>query len=193
MTGLKQLVLKTRSYRRFDSSLKLKSEELIELVKLTRFTGSAANLQPLKYIVSTNPGTNRTIYQNLSWAGYLNNWNGPVENERPAGYIVILTDTNIRENADIDIGLSAQTILLAASERGLGGCMFASFQRDTLTKLFAIPQNLKISLIIALGKPLEKVVIEDAEPGSSIKYYRDKESVHHVPKRTLEEILFKVY
>ena len=193
MPGLKELILKTRSYRRFDSSLKLTLKELIELVELTRYTGSAANLQPLKYIISADSKTNSIIYNNLAWADYLNNWNGPVENERPAGYIVILTDKNIKENADIDIGISAQTILLSASERGLGGCMFASIQRDTLRKFLKIPQNLKISLVIAIGKPLEKVIIEDAKPGESIKYYRDKESVHHVPKRTLKEILFKTY
>ena len=193
MASLKELILKTRSYRRFDSSLKLKREQLINFIELSRYTGSAANLQPLKYIVSTDSRTNSIIYDSLSWAGYLNGWDGPVENERPTGYILILTDTSIRENADIDIGISAQSILLSASERGFGGCMFGSIQRNALRKALQIPDNLKISLIIALGKPKEKVILEDAEPGSSIKYYRDKESVHHVPKRTLKEILIKVY
>ncbi len=193
MNSIKELVLKTRSYRRFDNSAKLSTEELVSLIELTRFTASAANLQPLKYIASAEPEINSLIYSTLAWAGYIKDWNGPEPDEQPAGYIVVLTDQQIKSNADIDVGISAQTILLAASERGLGGCVFSSIRRDKLKNLLEIPDYLAVSIVIAVGKPIEKVVIEDAGPGDSIKYYRDSESVHHVPKRKPEEILLKTY
>ncbi|NOY09318.1 MAG: nitroreductase family protein [Spirochaetes bacterium] len=193
MNNIKELVLKTRSYRRFDNSAKLSAEDLVSLIEITRYTASAANLQPLKYIASAEPKTNSLINSTLAWAGYIKDWEGPEPDEQPAGYIVVLTDQQIKSNADIDIGISAQTILLAASERGLGGCIFSSIKRDKLKNLLEIPDYLAVSIVIAIGKPIEKVVIEDISPGASIKYYRDSESVHHVPKRKLEEILLKTY
>jgi nitroreductase len=152
-------------------------------------SASGANLQPLKYIVSNDPRKNAEIFSCLAWAGYLKDWPGPREGERPAAYIVVLGDTSISESAGCDHGIAAQTILLGAREKGLGGCMLGSIDRDALRASLNIPAQLKILLVIAIGKPREQVVLETVGEDNSIRYWRDNDGVHHVPKRKLEDII----
>ena len=187
----KELVLRNRSYRRFDESYKIPKETLVELVGLARCTASAANLQPLKYILSTDPETNACIFDCLAWAAYLKDWPGPAPGERPSAYIVMLVDQNITENWWCDDGIAIQTMLLGAVHRGLGGCMLGAIDREKLRGELKIPEKLQIRLVLALGKPAEKCVLDDAEPGGSIRYWRDSDDVHHVPKRTLDELILE--
>ena len=163
------------------------------MVNLARLSASAANLQPLKYILSCDPGTNARIFPHTRWAGYLKGWPGPVEGERPAAYIVILGDTEIRKSFGCDHGIAAQSIMLGAAERGLGGCMIGSIDRDALRQALDIPGQYECLLVLALGKPKETVVLEEVGPDGDIKYYRDDEGVHHVPKRPLDELILRTY
>lgn len=185
---MKELVKKNRSYRRFDESHTLSQELLRELVDCARLTPSGMNKQPLKYFTSWTQDINDKIFETLSWAGYLTDWAGPVAGERPTGYVVILGDKTITENFGCDHGIAAQTILLAAAERGLGGCMIGSVRRAKLRELLKLPEHFEILLVIALGKPNETVVLDDAA-NDDIKYWRDDKDVHHVPKRLLTDIL----
>jgi nitroreductase len=189
---LKDLILKNRSYRRFHQDEAISLETLRELVDLARLTPSAANMQPLKYLLSASPEKNALIYPSLSWAGYLATWHGPEEGERPAAYILILGDTQLRQSFGCDHGIAAQTILLGAVERGLGGCMLGSIQKDNLRQALALPGHLEILLVLALGRPKETVLLEELPAGGSIKYWRDEAAVHHVPKRPLDEIILEV-
>jgi nitroreductase len=186
---IRDLVVATRSVRRFHQSAAVDLETLRQLVDLARLSASAANLQPLKYILSCDPERNALIFPLLAWAGYLKDWPGPVEGERPAAYIVILGDKDLRQSFDCDHGSAAQSILLGATERGLAGCIIASIQRRELREALAIPEHLEILLVLALGRAKEKVVIEPVGPEGDIKYWRDADGVHHVPKRALEEIV----
>lgn len=186
---LKELVLKNRSYRRFDQQAPVSREALRELVDLARLSASAANLQPLKYILASEPGKNALIFPHLRWAGYLKDWAGPAEGERPAAYIIILGDKAIRPAFGCDHGVAAQSILLGAAEKGLGGCMIGSIQEPDLRRALKIPAQYDILLVIALGKPREKVVLEPVGPTGDIKYWRDAQGVHHVPKRSLNDII----
>ncbi len=189
MSSLGDLVLQSRSYRRFDESHPISRETLVELVGLARCIPSTANRQPLKYIVSADSETNARIFPCLAWAGYLKDWQGPAPGERPSAYIVILMDENITKDVGCDEGIAAQTIRLGAAEKGLGGCIIGTFQRERLRRALAIPNHLRIRLVLVLGKPAEVVVLEDAELGGDIRYWRDEQGVHHVPKRTLDELI----
>jgi nitroreductase len=191
MIGLHDLVLRNRSYRRFDESHRIAHETLVELIGLARYTPSAGNCQPLKYILSADQKTNDRIFPCLGWAAYLKEWEGPAPGERPTAYIVILIDETITKDWWCDDGIAAQTILLGAAEKGLGGCMIGSINRERLQQELHIPEHLKIRLVVALGKPAEQVVLEDLEPGGGgdIRYWRDQEGVHHVPKRMLAELI----
>ncbi|RMG84469.1 MAG: nitroreductase [Candidatus Dadabacteria bacterium] len=189
MSDLRELVLRNRSYRRFDESHRIGRDTLVELADLARHTASAANRQPLRYILSCDPETNAKIFPCLAWAAYLKDWPGPGPGERPTAYIVITVDTRIAKDWWCDDGIAAQTMLLGAVERGLGGCMIGAIQKDRLREALGIPEHLLIRLVLALGKPAETVVIEDLEPGGDIRYWRDEKGVHHVPKRRLEELI----
>jgi len=188
---LKELVFKTRSYRRFHGQETVQLETLRELVELARLSASGANLQPLKYILCCDPAMNARVFPHLKWAGYLRDWDGPAEGERPSAYIIILGDTEIRKDSGVDHGIAAQSIMLGATEKGLGGCMIASIDRIALRTLLDIPERYQILLVLALGVPREQVVIEEVGPEGDIKYYRDAEAVHHVPKRSLGELILQ--
>jgi nitroreductase len=166
---------------------------LRELVEHGRLSASAANLQPLKYILSQDRAKNDEIFSCLGWAAYLKDWKGPVEAEQPTGYIVILGDLSITKNFRCDHGIAAQSIFLGAREKGLAGCMIAAINQKRLREILAIDENQEILLVIALGKPLETAVIENLEPGGDIRYFRDGDGIHHVPKRSLDEIIVNTW
>jgi len=191
VTDFQDLVLRNRSYRRFDESDRVTRQTLLELVDLARQTPSAGNKQPLKYLLSADPETNALIFPTLGWAGYLKDWPGPGPGERPTGYIVLLVDETIAKDWWCDDGIAAQTIYLGAVARGLGGCMIGNIQREKLREALAIPEHLKIRLVLALGVPAERVVLEPLPPDGDVRYWRDEKGVHHVPKRSLEEIVLR--
>jgi nitroreductase len=186
---IEELIRQNRSFRRFHQDQHISRETLLSLVNLARLSASAANLQPLKYVLSYDPEKNAQIFACLAWAGYLKDWPGPAEGERPAAYIVILGDREITKNFDCDHGIAAQSILLGAREKSLGGCMIGSINRDLLRRNLDLPENIEILLVLALGLPKEQVVLEEVGPEGDIKYWRDDQGVHHVPKRPLEEII----
>ena len=185
----KDLVLKCRSYRRFYQEVTIDNKTLRELVDMARYSASAVNRQPLKYILSSSPEKNALIFSTLHWAGTLKTWPGPDEGERPAGYIIILGDKEISASFGLDPGIAAQTILLGAVEKGLGGCMLGAVDREDLRKLLNIPARYEIPLVVALGKPKEKIIMETMKPTDSYDYWRDKDEGHHVPKRKLNDII----
>lgn len=185
---IKDLITRNRSYRRFFQDEPIGRETLRGLIQLARLSASGGNLQPLKYFLSNRSEMNAGIFRCLSWAGYLQDWHGPEEGERPSAYIVILVDKSIKEQVKHDQGIAAQSILLGAVEQGLGGCLIGSVNRTELQKTLQLPGNLDISLVVALGKPKEQVVIHSAE-NEDIRYWRDENGVHHVPKRSLDDLI----
>jgi len=190
---IRDLILKNRSYRRFHQEVAIDVETLRGLVDLARLSASAANRQPLKYILSGNKEKNALIFPCLGWAGYLKDWPGPSEGEQPSAYIIMLGDTEISKSFGVDSGIAAQSILLGATETGLGGCMIASAQKDRLRQALDIPPRYEILLVIALGKPRETVVINNVGPGGDIEYWRDGEGIHHVPKRSPDDVIICQY
>lgn len=184
-----ELVKNNRSRRRFHQELNVDMAILRELIDLARLTPSARNLQPLKYILSNTAEKNARIFSCLSWALDLKGWGGPVEGERPSAYIIILGDTEIAKTIMCDHGIAAQTIMLGAVDKGLGGCIMASVKKDRLRELLSIPERYEILLVIALGKPREEVVIEKLRDDADVRYWRDEGDVHHVPKRALDDII----
>ncbi len=185
---IRDLVVKNRSVRRFNQEREIDENELLDLVDLARLSASAANRQPLKFKLSWRPETNDIIFPKLAWAGYLEDWKGPEEGEKPTGYIIILGDTTITDNYFVDHGIAAQSILLGAVENGLGGCMIAAFDRESMRKDLEIPEHLEPLMVIALGEPGEKIVLEEVIE-DDIRYYRDENGTHHVPKRPLKDIV----
>ena len=186
-----QLVAQTRTYRRFDETHTLDEETLVDLVKITTLCPSAANRQPLKYMISWEPERNELIFPHLRWAMALPDWPGPAEGERPTGYIVILGDNRITGQFHWDDAIVAHAMLMRATEQGLGGCMIGSIDRDQLRAELGLPNHLKILLVVAIGKPVETVVLESGQSPDERPYWRDADDAHHVPKRGLDEVLLR--
>ncbi len=190
--GVRDLIIKNRTYRRFHEDVEIDRSTLESLLDLARLSSSGANLQPLKYILSYEKDKNANVFNSLKWAGYLSDWDGPVEGERPSAYIIVLGDREISKNYFWDHGIASQSILLGACELGLGGCMFNSVDRDGLRSALNIPVRYDILLVIALGKPKETVILEELKQDGDIKYWRDENRIHHVPKRRLEDLILDI-
>lgn len=186
---IQELILKNRSYRRFYEQQQITDDLLRGLINLARLSPSAANKQSLKYVIAIEPEMREKIFETLSWAGYLKDWDGPEKGERPAAYIIMLNDTQVSNNYFCDHGIAAQSILLGAVENGLGGCIIASVNKNKLRENLEIPSHLEIIQVIALGKPKEEVKLEEIGTNGDIKYWRDEQQVHHVPKRALKDII----
>jgi len=182
------LLIKNRSYRRFDEDKRLSREYLRGLVNLARICPSSRNQQALKFKLVSSREDCGILFPSLAWAGYIRGWDGPGPGERPSGYIIVAGDRNLGNSFLTDLGIAAQTILLGAVNDGYGGCMIASVKKEKVRLDFSIPDIYEILLVIALGKPVEKVVIDDMTDGD-VKYWRDSQGVHHVPKRGLNELI----
>jgi nitroreductase len=187
--NLNELLVENRSYRRFCEDEPIPRDTLVALVANSRLCPFSGNRQPLKYLLSCTPERNAAIFPHLQWAAAMPDWSGPAEGERPAGYILMLGDLEIAPTFNIDSGIAAQTILLSAVDRGLGGCMIGSCHRDALHDILRIPSRFVVVMVIALGRPRETVVLDELQPGDDIAYWRDGQGVHHVPKRPLDELL----
>lgn len=188
---LKALLKQNRTYRRFDQSFKIDTHTLEQLVELTRFCASGRNAQPLRYRLVTDEALCAKVFETLAWAGYYTDWDGPEPGERPAAYLVQCLDKTYGENCLCDDGLQLEAITLGATTLGLGCCIIKAFKAAQLSKVLNLPQHLAARYVVAIGKPKETVVLEDMDgtADASFKYYRDANSVHHVPKRPLSELL----
>lgn len=155
---IRDIVVKNRSYRRFDETHRINRQDLLDLVEMSTLTPSARNQQALKFMLVHEEPDCALVFDQLSWAGYLKDWPGPKKGERPTGYIIVLGDKNLGSDFDTDTGIVAQTILLAAVEKGLGGCMIVSVRRQVLGKQLELPDHLDIRMVIALGKDRKSVV-----------------------------------
>jgi nitroreductase len=185
-----ETILKRRTIRKYKQE-KIEKDILIKLVNAARFAPSGANLQPLKYIIVDKPELLKEVFANLKWAGYLAPFGDPKEGEQPMAYIVVLVDTLIRKSGyELDAGAAIQNILLAAEEENLGACWIGSVNREALKNILKISEEYMIIDVVALGYKGEESVAEERE--DSIKYYKDKNNVIHVPKRKLDEIIVEV-
>ena len=154
--------------------------------------GRRLYLQPLKYRLVCSEAEVAKLNGITRWGKMLKDIELPHKGKFPTAYIVICVDTDIAkvpENANTDIGIAAQTILLAAVEQGLGGCMIGNYEKAQAAESLELPDRYVPQLIVAIGKPDETVVLTDTGEDGSVKYYRDANDVHYVPKRRLEDIL----
>jgi len=189
---MQEIIARTRSFRRFFEKERISRDTLYELIDLARLGGSARNGQVWQYMVADEPEICGKIFPFLGWAGYLPDWKGPVEGERPSAYILCFLNRNWLKGpeswAQFDLGIATQNLLLGAMEKRIGGCRIAAFSPN-LASMFKVPDHLELSLVVALGKPRETVIIEECKDDDDIRYWRDEKEVHHVPKRSFSSCL----
>lgn len=193
---LLDLIKQNRTYRKFHEAYFIDNENLSSFIELARLSPSPRNQQALKFILSNELITNNKIFNTLSWAGALPNWPGPEKGERPSAYIIILGDNTLitkgaKSYHEVASGIVAQSILIGAVEKKLGGCIIAAIKRKELRKILKIKEQYEILLVLALGKPKENIILEEITETGNYNYWRDKQNNHHVPKRSLSEIIIK--
>lgn len=184
---IRELVVRNRSYRRFYQETGVELDTLKEFVDLARSSASGGNRQALKYILCRDPERNAAIFPHIGLAG------SPREGERPSAYIIILGDTEISGDFGVDHGIAAQSILLGATEKGLGGCMVGMINRNALRKTLGIPSRYEVLLLLAMGKPKEEAVIDTVGEDGNTGGWWDDQGVRHVPKRPLDDIIVAQY
>ena len=189
--SIADLIRRSRSIRRFAESERISEQTLRELADLARLSPTDGNRQPLKFMLVHEPEDCAKMFPLVAWAGALKDWPGPAEGERPAAYIVILLDKEISDGAGVNHGIAAQSIALGACEKGIGCCMMGAIQRPKIKTAFNIPERYDVLLVLALGKPAEKVVLDPIGEDGETNYWRDEQGVHHVPKRSLDEVVVK--
>ncbi len=184
-----ELATKARTCRRFREE-SLPAGTLDWMVSCARVAPCGGNAQALRFAVAESPEACAAVFPALKWAAMLADWDGPEAGERPSGYIVIMGETGARGRLNaIDMGIAAQTMQLAASTRGLGCCIFLSFDPRLIREALGIPAELEPLLVMAVGLEKEVRRVEGPNPDGSLNYWRDAEGGHHVPKRPLEELL----
>lgn len=186
---INDIILSRRTIRKF-SQKPLNTEQLIKYVNAARVAPSAANLQPLKYVIINTPDMADKMFPLVKWAGYLGGKYTPNDNERPVAYIAVLADTDIRKDGyDIDIGAAVENLILSALADGVGACWMAAIDYNKITELLDLPENLKLCCVVAMGYPAEapkEVCLTDG----GIKYFLDGDTLC-VPKRSIEEVIVK--
>ncbi len=190
----KELVLANRSYRGYDESRRVTREELLAMVDCARFAASSINQQPLKFCLVWEKNAVDKVQSHTQWAKGLPELTLPHPGKCPTAFIIICQDTQIdscKTRYQQDVGIAAQTILLAATEMGLGGCMIGSYNAAGIKEALALPERLLPQLVVAIGKPAETVVLTEAGADGNVAYYRDENDVHYVPKRALEDIILE--
>lgn len=193
---MKNLVRKTRTVRRFQEDKPLPLDKLYDLIDLGRLGGSARNAQALKYMIITDEQQRQDLFPLLAWAGYLPHWPGPAAGERPPAYILCLLDSRVQKGplieAHFDLGIATQNLLLGAAEQGVFGCRIGAFVPARVQRLFNLPEQYSVLLVLALGYPAETVVLEEVGEDGDIRYWHDEQGIHHVPKRRLMDVLVAI-
>lgn len=183
------LLQQTRSVRRFDHSQKLSDEILSSILESVRFVPSARNAQTLKYKIVNRQEQCDDLFPLLAWAGYLNDWKGPKKEEQPVAYIIVCQDNTLSPTSVVDEGIVLQTLQLMAKSKGVSSCILGAFDRQKVKEMFLLDSSIEVRYILALGFGVETVVVEDMLENQSIKYWRDEQEIHHVPKRKLKDLL----
>ena len=181
-----ETILSRRSIRRFQQK-PINTELLRKFVNAARVAPSAANLQPLEFFIVTEKNLCSKIFETIGWAGYIKPTWKPGENERPTAYIVIFVKDITNKYYLRDVGLASENIVLAAEEEHIGSCILCKIEKNKIQEMIKIPDTLHVDSLIALGYKAEQAVVEDFK--DSVKYWRDKNEVLHVPKRKLEDII----
>lgn len=188
--NFRELVKLNRTCRRYDRSKPISRQDLVDLVDLVRYAPCGKNKQALRFFLSADEETNAKIFANIFWAGFLKDWDGPVEGERPGGYILVFDENDGRAMTE-DIGIAGQTIALGARAEGKAVCIFKAYKEKEIKEALGLDDNLNLLLVVSVGYPLEEVVIDNIRLGEDSKYYRDKDQVHHVPKILTEDLIIK--
>lgn len=183
--GLASLLIKNRSTRGYDASYIVRADQLRRIVGVNNKLASARNRQPLRFRLVTADEAQKVLPFIRMGAG-LKELRLPLEGTEPNAFIVVCSTIEPRNSTYVDLGISAQSMLLQAVEMGLSGLCIMDFDADRLVGSLQLPY--KPLLVIAIGKSGEKARLIDINEGDDHSYYREN-GVHCVPKVVVEDLI----
>lgn len=189
MDNLMDLLKTRRTYRKFLQ--KDISQEIIdEILLAARYASSAANKQPLTYIVIKGAEKVATVFEHTRWAGALPPELGhPKEGERPMLFIAVIQNSDINPNCETDAGLAISNMTLAAWNRGVGSCIIGACNKVKLSEMFELSEKQKLHTLVAFGYPTHTSSLIDVDKDGDIDYYLDENRDYVVPKRALKDVV----
>jgi nitroreductase len=181
------LILSRRTVRQFKPE-PVPRALLERLVDAGRLAPSAANLQPLEFVLVDDPSVRDAVFPCLKWAAYIAPAGNPAPGREPTAYVVVLVNAAVREKMyEYDVGAAQENMILAAASEGVASCWLLSIDRDRLRGILEVPESYRIDSVLALGYPFEAPVAEDY--ADSCRYWKDERGTLHVPKRKRADVL----
>lgn len=189
MDHLMELLETRRTYRRFEQR-EISQDIVDEILTAARLASSAANRQPLTYIVIKEPEKVARVFAHTKWAGALPPEQGqPKEDERPVLFIAVVKNTDINADCDTDAGLAIGNMTLAAWNRGVGSCIIGACNKAALAEMFGLTQSQALHTVVAFGYSSHVSHVVDMEDPAQFKYYLDEKGDYCVPKRRLSDVV----
>jgi len=181
------LIVSRRTIRQFEPR-PIDRKILEKIANAGRLAPSAANMQPLEFVVVDEEGVRKEIFSCLKWAAYIAPQGNPRPGHEPQAYAVVLVNSEIRKNMyEYDVGAAVENMILTALGEGLASCWLISIDKLKVAALLNIPARYKVDSALALGYPGQESKVEELTDSS--RYWQDADLTFHVPKRKLESII----
>ncbi len=185
--SLDTLLRKNRSHRAFDTSYTVAMRQLEAIVSVNDKLPSGRNAQTLRFRLLDAPGGGEDFCRFLHLGGYLPELHLPVPGTEPKAFIIVCSTEAESPIVNIDLGISLQSMALKAVEIGLNALIVKAFNRQKIKVALGLP--LDPLAVLAIGKGTERIVLDEVHTGSDLRYYRDADGTHHVPKIAVSELL----
>jgi nitroreductase len=185
-----EVIWKRRTIRRYKQT-PISLETLKKLVDYARIAPQGSNRQALEYIIIVNEEMRSNLFSLVRWAGALPpGMREPKEGRRPMAYIIVLLNTKIKKDADIDCGAAVENILLGLTNEGLGACWQGAIDRPKIHSLLDLPEHIEVKYVVSLGYPDEESQIE--KYSGDFNYWKTDDGKMHVPKKSLEDVIRRI-
>ena len=185
--SLDTLLRKNRSHRAFDTSYTVAKRQLEAIVSVNDKLPSGRNAQTLRFRLLDAPGGGEDFCRFLHLGGYLPELHLPVPGTEPKAFIIVCSTEAESPIVNIDLGISLQSMALKAVEIGLNALIVKAFSRQEIKEALGLP--LDPLAVLAIGKGTERIVLDEVHTGSDLRYYRDADGTHHVPKIAVPDLL----
>lgn len=171
-----ELVSSRQSVRAFDPDRSVEKEKLERIIETARLAPSACNAQPWSFVlVDELELKNKVADATSSRVLGMNHFT----KQAPVHLLLVEEKVNIssgiggwikkKDYAQMDLGIVAAHIVLAAQAEGLGTCIVGWFDEDKIKDLLNIPSSKRVWLDIIIGysnqplrkksrKPIDKIV-----------------------------------
>lgn len=186
--NLDALLLQNRSCRGYNKERVITPEELKKIVSVNTKLASGCNQQVLRFRLVTKGEEAEKVLSHIRMGRSLPELNLPFAGTEPEAFIVVCSIVSENKLIDIDLGISAQSMLLKATEMGLNGLIIAAFNKEVIRQQLELPYD--PILVIAIGEGAEKIKLVETDESESHNYYR-KDGVHFVPKIKSDQLIIE--